>query len=234
MSIFQKCVSFLSFHSSPIEKTMINKNETYRIKNFGSGEYLYATRGRIASELERRIVFTWRAKVKDEELTYGADWLLERSENGNLWRIRNRLYNELLYMADEDYYLDRMRRDVFTSNSSFLSTNANTIRGSLWELFESPPKVYQIVDRNGGFLYPAKDGEGRLTFFGRSVWTYNRKYGISDEDDWSKNSQYWQIEKCEKHFAEDPSRGSSLLWLLGLLTLIPLAAIILYFYLKKR
>jgi hypothetical protein len=92
-------------------------NNHIRIKNQGTGEYLYAAADDLASDRLRRRVFTWTntSVTPLSHFVYWdktADWEIELEERGFL--LKNIRHSEYLYAAPDDLSFDADHRSVFT------------------------------------------------------------------------------------------------------------------------
>lgn len=90
------------------------KENTFFIKNFKYGEYLYAQDALIGQSLsDRRRVLTWKSSKNDMDFKEYYMWSFERTNDGTFY-IRNVAYNEALFAASHFYRKDTFRRSVFT------------------------------------------------------------------------------------------------------------------------
>lgn len=206
-------------------------NGAFKIKNVGLNEYLYAS-GSLLCEPDKRVILTWKSKDKPPP-NHSDIWLLEHYKNDTLRRIRNKLYDELLYadesLCPEERNNNSSMREVFTSKRDFVRSNVTT-GADEWQFTKTAEGFYQIINSDGMFLYGVKEGKGLIDHFGRSVWTYE-KY---DHKYTSKDAQHWQIERCEIKDLEEKEEPADPRHLLGLISLLTIAPVCLCIIFHKR
>ena len=172
---------------------------TYRIKNVGFQEYLYATPVAIPTNNEKRIPLTWQAKTSDflkwngeGDWPFPYFWIVENTDQPDVFRIRNKMYQEYFYAGENIHSPDPEKREIFVSEARVFHFDDLDGEGN-WQLHPWDTGFRITNRRYGELLYVARNGVGRQEGDGRTVWTWRQTVDHL-ETDWNDNVEVWQFE----------------------------------------
>ena len=168
---------------------------TYRIKNVGFQEYLYATPVAIPADNTKRIPLTW---TNQNDRTDAYLWVLEGTcRQPDVFRFRNKMYEEeYLYAGENRHSPDPEKREIFVSEAPVCEIDYPNWEGN-WQLHPWGSGFRITNRRYGELFYVARNGVGRQEGDGRTVWTWRQTVDHL-ETDWSDDVEVWQFEEVEQ------------------------------------